>query len=205
MWYWIYQLQILFFFFSDETIWVVTQWCFKMLYCYSLFVSIVYPLLYSPSKHSIGLTEVMVAMVIKILIFTPLSSAPRWLPPGAALSVHWLAGLQRHASLQTLHSSVGQEVGQVAGAVWRRRWEDCGTLPVSLMYRHTHTQTHTQMHKTPKLPCKPKKSPSTLLHTLNSVSHVTQKQENNKKQQVSVVQVQIFILLFLTHSLIIIK
>lgn len=60
---------------------------------------------------------VITAILIKILIFTPLSSATGRLPPGAALSVHRLASLQGHASLETLHPPVGQEVGQVAGAV----------------------------------------------------------------------------------------
>lgn len=71
-------------------------------------------------------------------------SASGWLPPGAALSVHWLAGLQGHTSLQTLHPPVGAEVGQVAGAVWRWRREDCGPLPVSSAPVCTHTHAHTR-------------------------------------------------------------
>ena len=59
------------------------------------------------------------------------SSATGRLPPGAALPVHWLAGLQGHAPLQALYPPVGPEAGEVAGAVRRRRWEDCGALPVS--------------------------------------------------------------------------
>lgn len=43
-----------------------------------------------------------------VFIFSP---ATGWLPPGAALSVHWLAGLQGHASVETIHPPVGQEVG----------------------------------------------------------------------------------------------
>lgn len=49
--------------------------------------------------------------VIKTLIFTFLFLATRWLPPGAALPVYWLASLQGHTSLQALHPAVGQEIG----------------------------------------------------------------------------------------------
>lgn len=66
-----------------------------------------------------------------MMLTVVVSSATGRLPPGAALPVHRLAGLQGHAPLQALHPAVGPEVGQVAGAVRRRRREDCGTLPVS--------------------------------------------------------------------------
>lgn len=79
--------------------------------------------------------------LIKNLCFH-VSSASGRLPPGAALPVHRLAGVQRHASLQTLHPAAGAEVGEMAGAV--RRWgrEDRGSLPVS-------SQTHPHVHELP--------------------------------------------------------
>lgn len=63
------------------------------------------------------LVVVLTAMLIKSLFLITLSLATGRLPPGAALSVHRLASLQGHASLETLHPPAGQEVGQVAGAV----------------------------------------------------------------------------------------
>lgn len=43
--------------------------------------------------------------------------ASRWLPAGPAFPVYWLASVQRHAAVQTLHSAAGQTTGKVAGAV----------------------------------------------------------------------------------------
>lgn len=72
-----------------------------------------YSLFHSLWNNCMMLIVAMTGMVIKkkILIFTPLSSATGRLPPGAALPVHWLARLQGHTSLQTLHPPVGQEAG----------------------------------------------------------------------------------------------
>ncbi len=58
--------------------------------------------------------------------------ASRRLPAGPAFPIYWLASVQRHAAVQTLYSAAGQTTGQVAGAVWRRRWTHGGPLSVSV-------------------------------------------------------------------------
>lgn len=73
-----------------------------------------------------------------------LLSASRWLPAGPTFPVHWLAGVQRYAAVQTLHPAAGQTTGQVAGAVRRRRWTHGGPLPVSVTSttQRYYAQTH---------------------------------------------------------------
>ena len=81
---------------------------------------------------------------MKCFILIP-PTASRWLSPGPALSVHWLASLQGHAPFQEIYPPIGQEAVQVAGTVWWRGWTNSRSLSVS-KYTYIHTPTHPPTH-----------------------------------------------------------
>lgn len=76
---------------------------------------------------------------IKIHTSCVLLPASGRLPAGPAFPVHWLASVQRHAAVQALHPAAGQTIGQMAGAVWWRRWTHGGPLPVSISLENITT------------------------------------------------------------------